>query len=740
MTPLEVWGGVECTVNRVADGWHSQLAMSGHDDRAGDIELIAQLGIRTLRYPVLWERAAARSAADIDWSWADERLALLRAHGITPIVGLVHHGSGPRYTSLIEDSFAPGLADFAGRVAERHPWLVHFTPVNEPLTTARFSTLYGHWYPHRRDDRAFARALINQCRATVLGMQAIRRHVPNARLVQTEDLGTVYGTAHMGYQARFDNERRWLTWDLLCGRVNAQHPLAEFLRRLQIDARELDWFVENPCPPSMLGINHYVTSDRFLDERLALYPATAHGGNARERYADLEAVRVMPREYGGWDVIKSAWERYRLPIALTEVHLGCTREEQLRWFKDAWTAAERARAAGCDVRAVTAWSLLGAFDWGSLLTRFEGSYEPGAFDVRAPLPRPTAIAHLIRRAVRDGRPEHPVLASHGWWQRPDKLTYGAVAGAVPHTTSRQGSAARDGSPAPVLICGAAGILGRALGQACQQRNLAMRGVGRAELDICDAGAIEEMLRQVRPWAVINAAGYVRVDHAEHETRRCFRENAAGAQALALAAERHGARFLTYSSDLVFDGGSSTPYTERARVAPLNAYGRSKAAAEELTLACRSTLCVRTAAFFGAWGRDDFVARMLRTLARGERFLAIDDVSVSPTYLPDLANASLDLLLDECIGIVHLTNQGALSWYEFARAAAAATKRDAARVEGRPLQSFALPAARPRYSALASERVYLMPTLADALSRYAQVSASPRPCCPAERAEPSKLEI
>src|SRR3712207_2719887 len=88
-----------------------------------------------------------------DWAWADERLGRLRELGITPIVGLVHHGSGPRHTSLIDPAFADGLAAFARAVAERYPWVAYYTPINEPLTTARFSGLYGHWYPHGRDQR-----------------------------------------------------------------------------------------------------------------------------------------------------------------------------------------------------------------------------------------------------------------------------------------------------------------------------------------------------------------------------------------------------------------------------------------------------------------------------------------------------------------------------------------------------------------------------------------------------------
>src|SRR5947209_10596859 len=172
--PLELWGGVECTINRVGDTYFDQLERNGHLRRLEDLDLFAELGIRAIRYPVQWERIAPKGLEQADWSWSDERLGRLRALGIRPIVGLVHHGSGPRHTSLLDPSFADGLATFARAVAERYPWIESYTPVNEPLTTARFSGLYGHWYPHGRDDVTFMRALLIQCRAVVLAMEAIR--------------------------------------------------------------------------------------------------------------------------------------------------------------------------------------------------------------------------------------------------------------------------------------------------------------------------------------------------------------------------------------------------------------------------------------------------------------------------------------------------------------------------------------------------------------------------------------
>ncbi|WP_458439303.1 family 1 glycosylhydrolase, partial [Methylorubrum extorquens] len=416
---LELWGGIECSVVRIHDRFRDQVVETGHRDRPEDLDAVARLGIRTLRFPILWETVAPDDPDSCDWSWHDARLAHLDRLGIRPIAGLTHHGSGPRYTSLLDPAYPDLLARHARRVAEHYPQIQDFTPVNEPLTTARFSGLYGHWYPHRRDEASFLRMVVNQCRATQEAMRAIRAVRPDARLIQTEDIGRTFSTPPLAEQAEYENGRRWLSLDLLCGRVDQSHPWFVRLLACGIDARALD-ALRDASAPELIGVNHYLTSERYLDQKSRAYPPWHRGGNGRRRYADAEAVRIphLAGLTGPRARLLEVWERYGRPLAVTEVHHGCTRDEQLRWFAEVWEAAAALNRAGVSVRAVTLWSLFGAVDWNSLLLRRDGHYEPGAYDIRAPQPRLTALGRAAQELTASRPMSHPVLASPGWWHRP----------------------------------------------------------------------------------------------------------------------------------------------------------------------------------------------------------------------------------------------------------------------------------------------------------------------------------
>ena len=421
--PLELWGGIESSVVRVGDVWRDQVRETGHHARGeADIAAVASLGLRTVRYPVLWERTEPEEPDG--WAWHDRQFASLHRHGIAVVAGLLHHGSGPRGTDLLDPLFPEKLAAHAGRAALRYPSTWAWAAVNEPLTTARFSCLYGHWHPHVRDEGAFLRAVVNQCRAALLAMRAVRAQIPTARFIHTEDICRVFATAPLAGQARYENKRRWLSLDLLCGKVDRMHPWHAILQGHGVAATHLDELATGEAAPDLIGVNYYATSDRFLDHRSRSYPPHLRGGNGRMAYADTEAMRIdLGPDATGWEPrLREVWARYHRPIAITEAHLGCDDPfESVRWLLEAWRAALTLRAEGADIRAVTAWALFGLVDWDTMLRQDQGHYEAGVLDGRFTPPRPTPLAAAVSALAHHGAYTHKALDQPGWWRREERV-------------------------------------------------------------------------------------------------------------------------------------------------------------------------------------------------------------------------------------------------------------------------------------------------------------------------------
>ncbi len=242
---------------------------------------------------------------------------------------------------------------------------------------------------------------------------------------------------------------------------------------------------------------------------------------------------------------------------------------------------------------------------------------------------------------------------------------------------------------------------------------------RAELPLDDEAAIARRLDAHRPWAVINTAGWVRVEEAEQQPEACFAANLEAAVRLAEACARYDLPLVNLSSDLVFDGRAGRPYVESDKARPLNVYGRSKAEMEQRLLKHGGrNLVVRTAAFFSPFDPHNFAAEVVRRLTEGREIVAPSDLVVSPTYVPDLADAILDLLIDGETGLWHLASAQPVSWHELGCRVAKSLGLDPAGVRAAPWRSLGWAARRPAFAALASERGALLPPLEDAIERYA----------------------
>ncbi|TAM75767.1 glycosyl hydrolase family protein [bacterium] len=416
--PLEIWASPEPTAARIdALTRRDQLRETGHEARLCDIDLLADLGVDCVRYPVLWEKTAPLEPHEADFAWAAPRLERLRARGVAPIVTLLHHGSGPDGTSLVDPAFPERFASYARAVAERFPWVERWTPINEPLTTARFSTLYGHWYPNLVDDhRSFGRAVVNQARAIVRAMREIRRVNPAAQLMLTEDLQGFHPDAVHAAYAEHLRERSFLSVEILMGRIVPGHAMWRYLtRQCAVAAGELALLAEDATPPDLMGWNYYPHSERALLDR------------GEPSCRDVSAVFVRPGGISPRPLLRAAYERLGLPMAIAEAHVDGDEGERCRWMEQRWRDAQALRAQGIPLVALGAWAAFGMVDWRSLLRSRDGWREDGVFTFSPADRRParTAVADLVERLARG---EAPPEYGPGWWESEGRLERAAAVG------------------------------------------------------------------------------------------------------------------------------------------------------------------------------------------------------------------------------------------------------------------------------------------------------------------------
>jgi dTDP-4-dehydrorhamnose reductase len=272
----------------------------------------------------------------------------------------------------------------------------------------------------------------------------------------------------------------------------------------------------------------------------------------------------------------------------------------------------------------------------------------------------------------------------------------------------------------VTIFGATGLLGKDLIRQWQGNELV--GLGSKDVDIRDANRVREVVDQSRPDWIVLAAAYTNVDNCESHPELAFAVNRDGPVHVAHVAKRVGAKLLFLSSDYVFDGKKTTPYEAEDTRNPQSVYGRSKAEAEVRLLEVLPEACIaRTSWLFGAGGKC-FPDTILKLAASRPSLDVVSDQRGDPTYSVDLAAAIIELCRKNAAGIIHVSNAGDCSWFEFAREIVKAAGLSA---DVRPVSSeqMARPAPRPAYSVLSSKSLQQygieMPTWQDALQRYLQ---------------------
>jgi dTDP-4-dehydrorhamnose reductase len=278
----------------------------------------------------------------------------------------------------------------------------------------------------------------------------------------------------------------------------------------------------------------------------------------------------------------------------------------------------------------------------------------------------------------------------------------------------------------VLVTGARGQLGAAVVHECRLAH-EVTPLGRAELDVTDDRAVADAVARARPDVIVNAAAYTDVDGAEVHQIEALETNALAVRALAKAAERRGAALVHFSSDFVFDGTSSRPYTESDPPGPRSVYAASKLLGEWFATDVQRHYVLRVESLFGrapgAAPAKGSVAGILTTLAAGGQPRVFEDRTISPTYVIDAARATRHLLERQApAGLYHCVNTGSCTWLELARELARQLAMEPRFIPTR-MADMPLKAQRPQFCALSNEKLrsagFPMPAWQDALGRYLQ---------------------
>jgi len=273
----------------------------------------------------------------------------------------------------------------------------------------------------------------------------------------------------------------------------------------------------------------------------------------------------------------------------------------------------------------------------------------------------------------------------------------------------------------VLVFGANGLLGSQFAkQLMQSEKYELLSPARDQVDLMSAVQVKDYITEHKPDYIINCAGYNLVDQCEIDTQQQEMAEALNVQAPKMLAElalEHGARFISFSSDYVFDGNKSTPYLESDKPNPLNYYGKTKLMAEQAILAANpQALVIRTQWLFGP-GRRDFVDAILPKLEGAEPVPVVNDQIGCPTYTVDLASRVINTLLESDIdGVLHLVNQGSVSWYEYTLSIQEILGTNA-HIVPVDSQGFKRLATRPKNSILSSAKAELLRDYKLALKEY-----------------------
>ena len=347
--------GVEDTCVYPADGGRPPLdehELTGHNESwRADLTLARDLGATSLRYGVSWPLVHT-APNEFNWLLLDEVLAFaVDELGLTIVADLVHYGT-PRWLplSFADPGYPAAIEAFAGAFAERYRGRVtHFTPLNEPVTTASFCGLRGIWPPYLTDWEGWVTVAVPMALGMSRSIAAIRAAQPRATIVHVE-AATLVSTNDPALDTHAELLRGvgWLPTDLLLGRVDRSHPMWGWLLDEGAAVADLEWLLAHPQVPDILGVNYY--PDLTPRRLTRINGATAQVSHNGWSIGLAEAVRRFA-------------DRYALPIVVTETSVEGDDTLREQWLHDSARELRGLRAAGLDIRGYTWWPLFDFVDW-----------------------------------------------------------------------------------------------------------------------------------------------------------------------------------------------------------------------------------------------------------------------------------------------------------------------------------------------------------------------------------------
>jgi len=342
-----VASGIECSAPLIGGGVRQdELEKTGHRDRVEeDLALVAAFGIRYLRYGIPFHVVAA-TPARFDWAWTDRAMAALRTNGLEPIVDLLHFGLPDDLRGFGDPRLAGRFVSFVEAFADRYPWVRYYTPVNEPLISARFSAQLGWWNERRTDDASFVAAIDQAASCAVLGMAAIRARRPDAIFLQSDTCeGYTPAVPAAKEQAQFLNELRFLAWDLTYGRRPGALVTA-WLAANGLGEERLAWFTQHGSSEScIVGHDFYAGNEWLVEADGSTHLRDDPGGYA-----------AQARDYHA---------HFGLPFMLSETNMEGRAAED--WLATVWNDAIALRNEGLPIRGVCWYGFIDHVDWDTAL-------------------------------------------------------------------------------------------------------------------------------------------------------------------------------------------------------------------------------------------------------------------------------------------------------------------------------------------------------------------------------------